>query len=281
MFVRSSFLYMDVFLLASGFFAGYKMSKDLEIRFRIPWMRRFLGRFIRYGFIINKLFFYPYTFADLRPHWWPQCCSPVGFSPTLEAVHNGVNWSNKIPNSASRTSLKIFSTFKIGSRSRTNVHRNFSSLPSIFNYSLPLPSLCGSSRVMLFWDSVRSDWSMLFRPQCDIRKPFRNECHLSFFTVWSWRSSIERWIFRLRHRCNGPLRILSAWDWALCCAMLAEILNCPRPFMWRVGWHVCGRWFGVFGHRIIWPIRTMCTSRPMQPSMLPGHRSFGRWPFRG
>lgn len=45
---------MDVFLLASGFFAGYKMSKDLEIRFRIPWMRRFLGRFIRYSFILKK-----------------------------------------------------------------------------------------------------------------------------------------------------------------------------------------------------------------------------------
>lgn len=46
---------MDVFLLASGFFAGYKMSKDLEVRFRIPWIRRIVGRFIRFR-IFSKLF---------------------------------------------------------------------------------------------------------------------------------------------------------------------------------------------------------------------------------
>lgn len=46
-FIRASFLYMEVFLLTSGFFAGYKMSEDLEHRRRIPWIRRYLGRFIR------------------------------------------------------------------------------------------------------------------------------------------------------------------------------------------------------------------------------------------
>lgn len=45
--VRAAFLYMDVFLLTSGFFAGYKMSQDLEHRGRIPWFRRYVGRLIR------------------------------------------------------------------------------------------------------------------------------------------------------------------------------------------------------------------------------------------
>lgn len=38
---------MDVFLLASGFFAGYKMSKDAEVRFRIPWLQRIVARVTR------------------------------------------------------------------------------------------------------------------------------------------------------------------------------------------------------------------------------------------
>lgn len=46
-FLRAAVLYMDIFLLASGFFAGYKISKDLEVRFRIPWARRLAGRVIR------------------------------------------------------------------------------------------------------------------------------------------------------------------------------------------------------------------------------------------
>lgn len=44
---RAAVLYMDVFLMASGFFAGYKMCKDAEVRFRIPWARRLVGRVVR------------------------------------------------------------------------------------------------------------------------------------------------------------------------------------------------------------------------------------------
>ncbi|XP_037029631.1 O-acyltransferase like protein-like [Bradysia coprophila] len=47
-FLRASFLFMDVFLLASGFYAGYKLSKDLkDHNHRIAWFRRIVGRFIR------------------------------------------------------------------------------------------------------------------------------------------------------------------------------------------------------------------------------------------
>lgn len=40
-------LYSDVFLLASGFFAGYKMNGDLSVRHRIPWLRRIGARTVR------------------------------------------------------------------------------------------------------------------------------------------------------------------------------------------------------------------------------------------
>lgn len=46
-FLRAAVLYMDIFLLASGFFAGYKMCKDIELRFRIPWALRLVGRAVR------------------------------------------------------------------------------------------------------------------------------------------------------------------------------------------------------------------------------------------
>lgn len=46
-FLRAAILYSDVFLLASGFFAGYKMSQDLQQRQRIPWARRIGARVVR------------------------------------------------------------------------------------------------------------------------------------------------------------------------------------------------------------------------------------------
>lgn len=40
-------LYSDVFLLSSGFFAGYKMQQDLTVRYRNSWMRRLAARAVR------------------------------------------------------------------------------------------------------------------------------------------------------------------------------------------------------------------------------------------
>lgn len=46
-FVRAAHLYSDLFLLASGFLAGYKISKDREQRQRVPWARRIGARVVR------------------------------------------------------------------------------------------------------------------------------------------------------------------------------------------------------------------------------------------
>ncbi|KAJ6640290.1 Nose resistant to fluoxetine protein 6, partial [Pseudolycoriella hygida] len=46
-FLRAAFLFMDVFLLVSGFYAGYKFSKELNDYKSIAWFRRAVARFIR------------------------------------------------------------------------------------------------------------------------------------------------------------------------------------------------------------------------------------------
>lgn len=46
-FLRSSFLYEDVFFVISGFFAAYNMLKEIEKHGKILWTRRIFGRFLR------------------------------------------------------------------------------------------------------------------------------------------------------------------------------------------------------------------------------------------
>jgi hypothetical protein len=46
-FLRSSFLYEDLFLVISGFLASYHLLKELSDHGKILWTRRIFGRFLR------------------------------------------------------------------------------------------------------------------------------------------------------------------------------------------------------------------------------------------
>ena len=46
-FLRTSFLYEDIFLVVSGFLAAYNMLKELDTHGNILWFRRIAGKFLR------------------------------------------------------------------------------------------------------------------------------------------------------------------------------------------------------------------------------------------
>lgn len=46
-FLRSSFLYEDLFLVISGFFASYTLLKEISDSGKIMWTKRIFGRYLR------------------------------------------------------------------------------------------------------------------------------------------------------------------------------------------------------------------------------------------
>lgn len=54
--LRASLLYTDTFLLLSGVLTAYHMSQDIDKSGSIPWLKRYIARFVRYPKFIHFYF---------------------------------------------------------------------------------------------------------------------------------------------------------------------------------------------------------------------------------
>lgn len=71
-FLRSSFLYEDIFLVISGFLAAYNMLKEFDTHGNILWFRRIVGKFLRLlPSLLVVLFFYAWIweYTGNGPQW--------------------------------------------------------------------------------------------------------------------------------------------------------------------------------------------------------------------
>lgn len=71
-FLRSSFLYEDIFLVVSGLLAAYNMLKELDTHGNILWFRRILGKFLRLlpSLLVVLLFYaWIWEYTGNGPQW--------------------------------------------------------------------------------------------------------------------------------------------------------------------------------------------------------------------
>lgn len=71
-FLRSSFLYEDVFLVISGFLSTLSIMKEISAGGKIVWLKKVLGRYLRLLLpLIFILLFYAYIFENIGtgPQW--------------------------------------------------------------------------------------------------------------------------------------------------------------------------------------------------------------------
>ncbi|XP_070492786.1 nose resistant to fluoxetine protein 6-like isoform X2 [Chironomus tepperi] len=71
-FLRSSFLYEDVFLVISGLLSTLSIIKEISVKGKIVWLKKILGRYLRLLLpLIFVLLFYAYIFENIGtgPQW--------------------------------------------------------------------------------------------------------------------------------------------------------------------------------------------------------------------